>query len=68
MTMQHRNELDAKIKSLRAAADQLDEVRSRANQPADAAVVDTQSCCNTCTLISFVPPCKNACISVSPLF
>lgn len=68
MTMQHRADLDAKIKSLRAAADQLDEVRNRAHDQADRAVVDTQSCCGTCTLISFIPPCKNACIRVSPLF
>jgi hypothetical protein len=66
--MTHTESLNAKIRSLRAAADNLEAVRERAPDRVEQAVVDTQSCCGTCTLVSFVPPCKNACIRVSPLF
>jgi hypothetical protein len=65
---QHLDVLNARVKSLREAADQLEEVRGQAPEEVEQAVIDAQSCCGTCTAISFIPPCKNACIRISPLF
>lgn len=60
--------LDQRVSALREAADQLEAVRGQAPEQVEQAVVDAQSCCGTCTGISFIPPCRNACIAVSPLF
>lgn len=68
MAEQHQEALDARVKALRDAADQLEAVRDQAPEQVEQAVVDAQSCCGTCTGISFIPPCRNACIAVSPLF
>jgi hypothetical protein len=67
-TQQHQEALNARVKALREAADQLEAVRSQTSEEVDQAIVDAQSCCGTCTAISFTPPCQNACIRVSPLF
>jgi hypothetical protein len=68
MADEHQEVLDAKVKALRDAADQLQAVRGQAPEQVDQAIVDAQSCCNTCTAVSFIPPCQNTCIAVSPLF
>lgn len=68
MAEQHEEVLDARVKALRDAADQLEAVRGQAPDQVEQAVVDAQSCCGTCTGISFIPPCQNTCIAVSPLF
>jgi len=57
------------IQKFRNAAENLESIKSNEDLMAEAEKVGgLMSCCGTCTLVSFVPPCKNACIKVSPLF
>jgi mannitol/fructose-specific phosphotransferase system IIA component (Ntr-type) len=68
MASPHDEVLNTKVQALRQAADQLDAVRGQTPQQVEQALVEAQSCCGTCTGVSFIPPCMNACIAVSPLF
>lgn len=61
--------IEGVVKNLRDAADQLDAQKNKLSpEEAKNALGEVQSCCGTCTGISAIPPCSNACIKVSPLF
>jgi hypothetical protein len=64
---EHQDKINETVKKLREAADLL-ESKKMSPEEADMALGELQSCCGTCTGISAVPPCQNACIKVSPLF
>jgi hypothetical protein len=61
-------EIDDMVKKLKDAAAQLEKEKNSTQENQDKAMGDVMSCCGTCTGISSIPPCKNACIIVSPLF
>ena len=60
-------ELDALTKRLRDAADAVGAVKGKSPEEIANSIAQLQSCCGTCTGVSPIPPCANACISVSPL-
>lgn len=64
------DEIARLVAQLREAAAQLE---SQAQQDPHDALKTVEnghvlSCCGTCTAVSSIPPCANACIQVSPLF
>ncbi|MCR3759686.1 hypothetical protein [Clostridium felsineum] len=63
--------IDELVKNLRAAADELDTLKNSNSPEVVKHIVENpsglMSCCGTCTGVSAIPPCQNACIKVSPL-
>ncbi len=68
MSLSEQNsEIDALVKKLRDAADKVEGLKGQHPEAVKNAIGELQSCCGTCTLVSSIAPCMDACIAVSPL-